>query len=205
MSLQTRLESLVLRLAAEFKTIYGQVGQAFALVGSLVFLGLMLYIDIVQHILGKDYREGIAVVPLLLMAYLFLGLYYNFSIWYKLADRTSIGAYIAIVGAVITVSLNLWLIPQIGYLGSAWAALACYSFMAVASYLLGQRYYPIDYPMGKISLYIGMAVAAYGLSIFITADFSLASRLAINTAILALYLLLFYLIERPLLRRYFSK
>ncbi|MEL6865950.1 MAG: polysaccharide biosynthesis C-terminal domain-containing protein, partial [Bacteroidota bacterium] len=146
------------------RNIYGRVGQAFALVGSLVFLGIMLYLDIVALFIGQAFRAGLGIVPILLLAFWCLGLFYNFSIWFKLKDRTIFGAYIAIGGAVITLVLNILLIPQIGYMGSAWAALACYAFMAAASYWTGQRYYPIAYPIGRMFLYIGLALAIYGIS-----------------------------------------
>ncbi len=147
--------------------IYAQIARAFTLVGSFAFLGIMLYLDLIQFFLGREFRSALGVVPLLLLAYLFLGLFYNFSIWYKLADRTVIGGYIAVGGAAITLGLNFLLIPRIGYFGPAWAALACYFFMAAASYWTGQRQYPIPYPVPQLALYVGSAVAAYGLSVVV--------------------------------------
>jgi len=170
--------------------IYAQVGQAFALVGSAAFLGIMLYLDLIKYFLGEDFRDGLGVVPYLLIAYLFLGLYYNFSIWYKLADRTIIGGYIAMIGAVITLALNFWLIPKVGYYGPALAALACYTFMALASYWTGRRYYPIPYPIGKMMGYILSAVAVYMLSWWLhgSVSFTVPSSLVINTGFLLLWL-----------------
>jgi len=136
------------------KQVYAQVGQAFALVGSVVFLGITLYLDVVKHFLGEEFHGGLHVVPILTMAFLFLGLYYNFSIWYKLSDRTIIGAYISVIGAILTIVLNILFIPHFGFVASAWTALACYGFMALASYAVGKKYYPIPYPMGKMFLYI---------------------------------------------------
>ena len=178
--------------------IYAQVGQAFALVGSVVFLGIMLYLDVVQHFIGKDFREGLGVVPLLLLAYLFLGLYYNFSIWYKLADRTMIGGYIALGGSVITIALNVWLIPSYGYYGPGWAALACYFFMAGASYWTGQQYYPINYPVGRMAVYILLAVAFYGLSEALSGliDGRLWASLTIHTILMLAYLGVLYGMEK---------
>lgn len=169
--------------------VYAQVGQAFALVGSLAFLGIMLYLDVVQYFLGEDFREGLGVVPFLLLAYLLLGLYYNFSIWYKLADRTAIGGYIATGGALITLSLNAALIPVVGYYGPAWAALACYAFMAVASYWTGQRYYPIAYPVGRMAGYVVSAVAVYGVAFALQLWLSwpLLPMLLLNTGLLAVW------------------
>jgi len=169
--------------------IYAQVGQAFALVGSLAFLGIMLYMDILQYFLGEDFREGLGVVPYLLIAYLLLGLYYNFSIWYKLADRTIIGGFIATFGAIITLGLNFLLIPRVGIYGPAWAAVACYGFMAAASYWTGKRYYPIPYPMGKIAGYIFSAILVYGFSWWLNGQLSLSlwPSLTVNTVLLAVW------------------
>ncbi len=189
------------------RTVYAQVGQAFALVGSLVFLGIVLYIDLIQFFLGKDFREGLGIVPILLMANLFLGLYYNFSIWFKLTDRTHFGGYIAVGGAVITISLNLLLIPRLGYYGPAWAALACYSFMAMVSYWTGQRYHPIHYPLGRIFLYMLAAIGGYFLSELGRSLFSgdLPAILLWNTGILILYLTGLLLLERKHLQHLLRK
>jgi O-antigen/teichoic acid export membrane protein len=183
-------------------TVYAQVGQGFALVGSLAFLGIMLYMDIVKYYLGEDLRGGIGVVPLLLLAYLMLGLYYNFSIWYKLADRTGIGGYIAVGGSIITISLNYWLIPQQEYMAPGWAALACYTFMAGVSYWTGQRYYPIHYPIGRMLTYILVAVGLYGVSLYAAAALQPAfwAGLALNTVFMLLYLSFLALLEREQLR-----
>lgn len=187
---------------SDSKIIYGQVGQAFAMIGSLVFLGIVLYLDIIQLFLGEDFRTGLGIVPILLLANLFLGLYYNFSIWYKLTDRTVFGMYISIGGVLITLGLNFWLISSIGYFGPAWAALACYGFMSLAGYLTGQYFYPIKYPVFKIMLYILIAVGAYFLSEMLRpfANDNLIIILAINTLILLSYLGTIYLLERKTIR-----
>jgi O-antigen/teichoic acid export membrane protein len=192
---------------ADKDEVYAQVGQAFALVGSLVFLGIMLYLEVIQYFLGRDFREGLGVVPLLLLAYIFLGLYYNFSIWFKLADRTAIGGWIATGGSVITLSLNFWLIPSYGYYGPGWAALACYLFMALASYWTGQKYYPIPYPMGRILTYILSALAFFGLSLALdkALEPGLAAKLGISTVLLAAWLGGILLLERRQVRGWLGK
>lgn len=137
--------------------IYAKSMQYFVMVGGLIFVGVVAFLDIFQYFIGPNYRSGLVVVPYLLLANLFLGIYYNLSIWYKLTDKTTIGAYIAIGGALITLILNVVLIPHIGYLGSAIATLICYISMVGASYLLCQRHYPIPYPMMRIVGYLLMA------------------------------------------------
>ena len=188
------------------KEIYAQVGQVFAMVGSLVFLGVMLYLDLIKIIIDEEFHVALFVVPILLIAFLFLGLYYNFSIWYKLADRTIIGAYISVAGALITLVLNITLIPLIGYAASAWAALACYAFMALVSYYVGQKYYPIPYPIGRILGYILLAVSVYGLSTLIPAYWSqnLWVILTANTLLLLGFVGVLYNMERKTLRSIFS-
>lgn len=140
---------------------YADVALAFAVTGTLVFLGGSLFLDQLKYIIGAEYREGIGIVPIVLLAYLFMGLYYNFSIWYKLTDRTIFGTYISFIGAVLTIGLNLILIPKMGYYGSAWAVLICFVSMCAFAYYWGQRYYPIAFDVKKMSGYIGLAVAGY--------------------------------------------
>ncbi|MEZ5041183.1 MAG: oligosaccharide flippase family protein [Saprospiraceae bacterium] len=174
---------------ANATTIYAQVGQAFTLVGSLAFLGLMLYIDIAKHLIASSYHSGLAIVPVLLMAYLLLGLYYNFAIWYKLKDKTYIGAWIACAGAIITILGNYYLIPRIGLMGAAWSALICFISMCIACYLTGRKYYPIPYPLGRMGAYLGLALAIFWLSDWLRPQLpSLPFRLLVNTGLLLLYL-----------------
>lgn len=186
---------------SDSRDIYAQTGQAFALVGSFVFLGIMLYLDLIQFFIGAHLRSGLGVVPILLLAYYFLGLYYNFSIWYKLADKTIMGAIISVGGVAITLGLNFWLVPdpEIGYYGAAWAALGCYGFMAVASYLTGLRYFPIPYPIGRMAIYIGLALGLYAVSALF-APLTLGVRMLANTGLLLLFALLIYRLDGAALR-----
>jgi len=140
------------------KIIYGKVALAFTLVACFAVLALIFYIDIIILLLGESYRSGINVVPILLFAYVFLGLYYNVSIWYKLKDKTHIGAMISLVGVFVTILISIALLPSIGTIASAWAALGCYVVMVVIGYFIGQKYYPIDYPVKKILAYILLTI-----------------------------------------------
>lgn len=182
---------------ADATKIYADVGQAFTLVGSVAFLGLMLYIDIAKHIVASSYHSGLAVVPVLLIAYLLLGLYYNFAIWYKLKDKTQIGAWIACGGAVITITGNYLLIPIIGLMGAAWSALICFFCMCVACYWIGRRYYPIPYPIGRMMSYLLLAIGLFELSEWLKPMLpALPLRLVVNTGILLLYAGLILALER---------
>lgn len=173
------------------KETYAEVMTAFVFVCSIIFVGIMLYIDIVQYFVGPAYRVGLPVVPILLMANLFLGIFYNLSIWYKLTGQTKFGAYIAIFGAIITVVLNIALIPKFDYMGAAWTTFACYCSMMVVSYFLGQKYYHVDYNVKKVLFYILLAVGVYGLSVLINNGLHverMGVRLAVNSIILVVYL-----------------
>ena len=184
------------------REMYGQVGLLFTLVGSIAFLGIMLYIDIIQLLLGKDFRSGLDVVPILLIANLLLGIYYNFSIWFKLADKTIWGAYISTGGALITILINVVLIQRFGYIASAWATFCCYAFMVITCYLSGRRFYPIPYPIGRMIRIIAIAVGFYWLSnggrVWI--GNSLEIILSINTLLFLSFLGVVYLLEGKAIR-----
>lgn len=145
----------------ESKQLYGQIAQYFTLVGSITFLAIVLFIDQIQYFLGENFRSGLFIVPILLLANLFLGLYYNFSVWFKLTDHTYFGGQIAVIGSIITIGINLYFIPLIGIAAPAWASLFCYSFMALATFLLGKKYYPIQYPIKKMSFYLLFTILIY--------------------------------------------
>ncbi len=183
---------------SDSKVLYGKVGQAFALVGSIIFLGIVLYLDLIVLLLGENYREGKHVVPILLLANFLLGMYYNFAIWYKLIDKTKIGMYIAIGGALITVLFNIILIPKMGYTGSAITTMICYLFMSVMAYRLGQKYYKIEYPIFKMMKYIFTALVLYAISITLIhiVDISDIIIYTMNTLIFILFIGLLYYWEK---------
>ncbi len=141
--------------------LYASVMKYFVVGCLFIFLGIMLFMDIVQYFVGEAYRVGLGIVPVLLLANLFLGIYFNLSIWYKLTGQTRFGAWIALAGATITIALNIWWIPILGYHGSAWATLVCYFFMMTTSYLYGQKHYPVPYDFPRITGFIAAAVALY--------------------------------------------
>ena len=128
------------------------------------------------------------------MANLFLGVYYNLSIWYKLTDKTRYGAYISLIGVLITLSLNFYWIPRIGYNGSAWATFACYGSMMLISFFWGRKFYPVPYNIRRILFYLLLSVAIYFFSLEIRVD-SLPIRLSINTTLLLGYLCIIFLLE----------
>jgi len=143
---------------------YASVMKYFIIAGLFLFLLVTLYIDIFKYFIGargSQYYEGLGVVPILLMSYLVLGIYYNLSIWYKLEDKTAMGAIIAIIGAAVTIVFNIIFIPIWGYYACASTKLFCYFVMVVLSYIFAQKYYPVNYPLKSISFYFILTMAIY--------------------------------------------
>ncbi len=136
------------------KSIFGRAALAFTIFACFVVLAIYSFIDVLQFLLGSEVRGGIVVMPLLLMANVFIGLYYNVSMWYKLSDNTKTGLLISLMGMAITYGVCYLLIPKIGILGAAWATFLCYLTMLVTSYFQGQKYYPLVYPVKKILAYL---------------------------------------------------
>ncbi|MEN9299520.1 MAG: hypothetical protein RLZZ429_1833 [Bacteroidota bacterium] len=137
---------------------YARVMKFFVIACSLIWLGIVVNLPLIKYIGYGDnaalYQEGLSIIPILAMGSIFLGIYYNLSVWYKLTNRTLTGAWITLAGAVITILLNIWWIPLFGYNGSAWATFVCYAFMMIISYQLGQKFYPIPYVTKKLIAYL---------------------------------------------------
>ncbi|MGM0503754.1 MAG: lipopolysaccharide biosynthesis protein [Bacteroidota bacterium] len=150
--------------STDAKELYGKVMTYFIIFGLLIFLGVNFYIDILKHFIHKDFWEGLKVVPILLFAKLLFGVLFNLSIWYKVTDRTKFGILVAGTGAIITIVANIILIPQIGYYGSALASLASYIVMLIISYYLSRKFFPVQYELKKIGLYVLIALGLFILS-----------------------------------------
>ena len=151
------------------KTNYAKILEFFVIFGALILLSVVVFVDVLKLILipNEAYWEAMTVVPILLLAYLFLGIYHNLSVWYKITDRTKFGAYISIFGALITLLINIIFIPKYGYMASATATLFAYATMAVTSYSLGKKHYAIPYNLKKIGLYLAMSIMFSGLSFYV--------------------------------------
>ena len=147
--------------------IYARVMKFFVITCCFCFLGVTLFLDIWKHFMSvnrhPNYALGLKVVPILMLAKIFLGIYYNLSIWYKIKHKNLTGAWITFGGAIITVIFNWLFIPIWGYLACAIATILCYGFMMITSYWLGQKYYPIPYPWKKLLAYIGVCLLLFGL------------------------------------------
>ena len=147
------------------KSTYARIMNLFVVACCFCYLCVVLYLDIWKHFMSvkkhPEYLQGLVVVPILMLSKIFLGIYYNLSIWYKLTNKNSTGAVITIVGAMITLLVNYLLIPSLGFLACAWATVACYGTMMLMSYFLGQKHYPIPYEWKKVLGYIGISVGLY--------------------------------------------
>lgn len=179
------------------KQTYAQIMKYFVIVGSVVLLGIVLFLDIFKHFINPDYWVALGIVPIVLLANLLLGIYHNLSIWYKLTDKTRFGMYFSLIGAFVTVVFNVVMLPIIGFMASAWATLAAYSIMMLVSYLVGRKHYPIPYEIDKILGYLFMGSALALVSYYFEPNWSL------SILIFILYMGIIYLFERKELRKLF--
>ncbi|MCM4159179.1 polysaccharide biosynthesis protein [Antarcticibacterium flavum] len=180
---------------------YALILQYFVIAGSLILVVLVVYIDLFKKLIirDEDYWITISIVPVVLLANLFLGIYHNLSVWYKLTDKTRIGMYISIFGAIVTIVFNLIFIPIIGFMAAAWATLAAYGSMMVISYFLGRKYYPVPYNLKKIGLYLLISIVISFISyIFFREDY------LTGTAFVILFLASIIFLEKNQLRRIMS-
>ena len=179
------------------KEMYARIMNYFVVIVAAMFLMVTGYIDLFKYFIpNKEYWKGLKVVPVLLMANVCLGIYYNLSIWYKLSHKTGYGALVSIMGALITVALNFILIPSLGYYGAAWATLICYLSMVIVSYIVGKKHYPIPYDLKRIIGYTGSAVVLFLTSDFLISDLNLTVKLCLNTFILFGYIGIAYIFEK---------
>lgn len=148
---------------------YALITQYFVIFGSIILLGVIVFSDLLKVMIIRDesYWEAMKVVPLIILSNFFLGIYHNLSVWYKLTDRTQMGAYISIIGALVTLGLNFLLISTFSYVGSAVATVSAYGTMMVVSYYLGQKHYPIPYNLTKIGSYLAISILFSILSFYI--------------------------------------
>lgn len=145
------------------KAILADSTKYFFLFGLVIFLGVISYLDVIQFFIGPKYREGLKIVSVYMLGSLGLGIYFNLSFWYKLNGKTYFGIIITAIGAFITVVLNIIFIPHFGYVASAWARLICYITIVLIAYYLGQRYYPINYPIKQMFGYLIISLFLFGL------------------------------------------
>jgi O-antigen/teichoic acid export membrane protein len=177
------------------KKLYAVVMKYFVIFCSFLFLVTMMNISWIQKLIDKPYRVGMGVVPILLIAYLFLGIVYNLSIWYKLTQQTKYGIVITFIGAGITLLINVLFVPHYSYMACASATLAAFSAMVVVSYYLGQKHFPINYNLRAMFVFFGLAFALYMFSWLFEGIDSTAIRVGLNNALVLIYAWIFYKLE----------
>ncbi len=183
------------------KQTIADVMKFFVIICSVIFLVTMMNIHWIQYFAGsKEFRTGIRVVPILLLANMFLGIFINQSIWYKLSGQTHFGAILTIFGAIITVVLNIYWIPRIGYMGSAWATLICYICMTIASYFIGNKHYPVNYDIKRILGYLTLSITLYLISTVINTN-SILTDLLINNIFVIILISIIWKFEKTNIRR----
>ncbi|MGN0223949.1 MAG: oligosaccharide flippase family protein [Muribaculaceae bacterium] len=168
---------------------YRDAMKYFCLFSTFIFLAVMFYIDILKYFIAPNYFEGLTVVPVVMAAEVFFGIFFNLSLWYKLTDKTMWGAYFSIFGLCITLTLNIILVPRVGYTGCAWAAFCSYGSMMLASYFIGRRHMAIDYQVGRILCYFALGAALYYAGFYGLQSLPMAWRLALRTVLLIAFLL----------------
>lgn len=167
---------------------YRDAMRWFVIFAMVIFLGVMFYMDILRHFIASSYFGGLKVVPVIMMAEFFFGVFFNLSLWYKLTDKTLWGMWLSLFGLAVTVTMNVVLVPKFGYMGCAWAALSCYGLMMAASYFLGRWKYPIGYNVPRLGAYFLGAVALYLLSQWLAIPDHPYINMAIRTPFLLAYI-----------------
>jgi len=175
---------------------YAQITNYFVVLGSVILLGVVVFADVLKVLFVRDeaYWEAMAIVPIILLASFFLGIYHNLSVWYKVTDRTRFGAIISIAGAVVTIAINFLFIPKYSYFASAWATLAAYASMVLLSFFWGRKYYPVPYNLRKIFFYMGISIGFSVLSFYV-----FNRNLYIGLLLLLVFLALLYRLEKEVL------
>lgn len=183
------------------KTLYADILNFFVVAGLLIFLIVTIYVDYFKLFIGVEFREGVSIVPIILMANLVMGIFFNLSIWYKLTNKTLIGAFLVLTGAIITIVINVIFIPKYGYYASAWAHLICYSVMVILSYILSRKFYKIPYKFFRILGYFAIVIILYFIDLFLVKiDFFLVDF--IKPALIIFAIILFYKSEIKTFKSY---
>ena len=169
---------------ADKRDTYAKAMKYYLIFTLLAFLAVMGYMDILRFLVGKSYWEGLRVVPIVMAAEIMFGVFFNLSFWYKLTDRTIWGAYFSGIGAVVLIVIDILLIPRFSYMACAWAGFAAYGVSMLLSYFIGQRYYPIKYPIREMFVYVGITLVLFVLICLSNDHLPVWAALAVNTVIL---------------------
>ena len=167
--------------------MYAKAMKYFIIFTLLAFLMVVGYMDILKYIIGQDYWTGLRVVPIVMAAEIMMGIYFNLSFWYKLIDKTIWGAIFSGIGCAVLLAVNVIFVPKYGFIACAWGGFAGYGVAMMISYFVGQKYYPIDYPLKDISFYVVLAFIIYGF-MRTASEWSTIAQLAFNTLLVVLFL-----------------
>ena len=170
------------------KELYAKSMKFFIIFTLLAFLCVMGYIDIFKFLVGEKFREGLGIVPIVMMAEIFMGVYFNLSFWYKLIDKTIYGAWFSLAGCVVLFAVNIIFIPQIGYWACAWGGLAGYGTAMVLSYIVGQKKNPIPYPIKDMVLYVIEALGAFCVMYWVQSHLPMWASFIVSTLLIASFL-----------------
>lgn len=196
------------------KQAYCDAMKFFVIFGLLIFLGVMFYLPVLKYFVSPSYWPGLDVVPIMMLAELCFGVFFNLSLWYKLTDRTQWGMYMSLICFVLMLVFNIWWVRAIGipngYMGSAWAALASYFIVMLISYFVGRHYYPLNYQIGRMGLYILLAGVLYGAGMLCASIMPMWLLYIVRTLLLIVYVAVVCTYEEvpkvsPLLRKLLHK
>jgi O-antigen/teichoic acid export membrane protein len=180
----------------DFGKIFADIVKYFIIGCLLISLGTLLNLSWMKNYIGKEYWSGLDVVPILLLANICLGVFYTLSMWYKLANKTMYGAYLTTIGAIITIVLDVYWIPRIGYIGCAWATLICYSVCMILSYFMSRKQLPVKYDFPRIGIYFALSLILYFLSTQIHIG-SKVLELIVNNGLILIFVAVVFLMEKP--------
>lgn len=191
------------------RVMYAQAMKYFIIFTLLAFLAVMFYLDLLRYVIGRDYWVGLQVVPIVMIAEICMGIYFNLSFWYKLTDETRWGAYFSLVACSIVILMNIFLIPLYGYVACAWAGLTGYAVAMLLSYFVGQKKYPIAYDLKAIGTYVLLAAVLYVIGEWLPIE-NTVIRLLLRTVLLSLFVA--YVIKKdmplnqiPVIKRFIKK
>lgn len=177
---------------------YARAMKYYLIFTLLAFLVVMGYIDLLRYLVGESYWEGLRVVPIVMAAEIMFGVFFNLSFWYKLTDRTIWGAYFSGIGAVILIVMIILLIPKYSYMACAWAGFVAYGSSMVLSYVIGQRYYPVNYPLRSMGLYTLLAAVLYGGIMLSNSNLPPVAAMSVNTMLIIFYVAIVVKRDLPL-------
>ena len=190
------------------KEYYAHAMKYFIIFTLVAFLCVMGYMDVLKRLIGPEYREGLAVVPIVMAAEIMMGIYFNLSFWYKIIDQTSWGAVFSITGCTVLVAVNVIFIPRYSYMACAWGGFAGYAVAMLFSYLVGQKLNPIDYDIKGIMRYVVLAAVLYVAMVNLPSTWPIWARMALNTGLITIFLIEIFhrdmkLSSLPIVGKYF--